>query len=577
MRSDLSRWWELDGLFDRYCEGLLTRAESSRLEQLLRADREARRRFLAYLYLDGALRWEGAVGAATPFPLGVEDDPLGPWEPREEEVTRPVASCQGDEYAILDEPNRALPVTPRNVPYSPTVFDNLPDERREVSPKGFVPWLVAVVFFAALVFGISRWENPSVAPPVALDEMHALPAAWITLLHEDEWADEQTAYGWGSPVRAGSTLQLKSGLARLVFASGAEVVLEGPVAFTPDSAVAGQLKRGKLVARVETDQAQGFTIRTPTAQIVDLGTEFGVTVNEEGQTETHVFAGRVLAHAIGGKRRTEEPLQLQAGQAVRVASQSLRLSRMTASQEMFTRHTPPRQLRPILHYKMEDAAGPLVDQQGGHTAREKGGGGFLYRQAGVPPGTFGAISIGPDGTGFSAGLNHPASQWNLDAAASAKLDLVNNFTVMAWLYLPETPTGVVKIVGQSITKPTRGWAFGVREAAVARGIYFVGHGIEEFSSGASIRWTGGQWHHIAVTKSNAEGVKFYLDGNLVATDSRSTARRNFHRLGTSEFYTLGRGNDFVSEPHDGRRIDEFRVYNAVLSREEIILAAGNGQ
>lgn len=570
-------WRELDALIDRHCEGMLTCEEAARLEVLLRGDREALRRFLACLYLDGAMRWERAVGTAAPFSLGLDEDlPRGPWGPGEDDFVAQAANCREDEYPILDAPTHALPVAPPNLEYAPVALDSLSDTRREVSLEWFLPWLATVAVFGALVFGISRWDCPPASLPVAVHEGLPLPAAWVTLLHEVQWADEQMTYGWGSPVGAGSTLRLKSGLVRLVFSSGAEVVLEGPVTFTPDSAVAGQLNRGKLVARAETDQAQGFTIRTPTAQIVDLGTEFGVVVDEQGRTETHVFVGRVLAQAIGVKRTTSEPLRLDAGQAARAESRRGGLRRMAAAPEAFIRHTPPRKLSPVLHYALEEPKGLLVDRRGNAKATPNGDRGFLYHQPGVPSGTYGAIRVGPDGTGFCAGLNDATTQWNLDAAGTTRLNRSNNFTVMTWLYLPAAPMGIVKVVGQDIANPARGWAFGVREAGEGRGVFFSACGISDFYSGTAISWAGGQWHHIAVTKSSVEGIRFYLDGKLVGMDNSRTAHGDLHRLASNEFYCLGRGNDYIEEPGDGRRIDEFCVYDAVLTPEEIVLAASKG-
>ena len=36
-----------------------------------------------------------------------------------------------------------------------------------------------------------------------------------------------------------------------------------------------------------------FTVRTPTATVTDLGTEFGVEVSKDGYTMSHVFRGSV--------------------------------------------------------------------------------------------------------------------------------------------------------------------------------------------------------------------------------------------------------------------------------------------
>jgi hypothetical protein len=560
---------ELGELLANLLEDRLDDSGRERLTELLRDNPTAQAVYLDYIAIHAFCRMEYSCVSDLPEDQPAECDPL--WE----------ECCSADEYAILEEPDDSRPVKVSEDPF-PVTPDLLAERGEESSPgitwEGLLPWLAAVAAFAAVVFGISRWELPAALDPVAENGEQPLPAAWISFLHEVEWAPGQLAYGWGGSLTAGRTLRLQSGLVRLVFSSGAEVLLQGPVSFTAETAELGRLHQGKLVARAETERARGFTIRTPTAQIVDLGTEFGVFVDAQGRTETHVFAGRVLAQAVGVKQTTREPLRLDAGQAARVESHQVGFRPMAAAApETFVRQTPPRQVRPVLHYAMEEAQGPLVDRQGRAKAVPNDKGGFHYRQPGVPPGTYGAIQVGPEGTGFSAGLNDATAQWNLDTAATARLNLSNNFTVMTWLYLPAAPKGVVKVVGQGITNPARGWAFGVREAGEGRGVFFSACGVKDFYSDTAIPWAGGQWHHIALTKSSAEGVRLYLDGDLVAVDNSRSAHGDLYRLAGDASYCLGRGNDYIEEPGDGRRIDEFCVFDVALTREEIVLVASGRQ
>jgi len=575
------RFDDLSPLLAALCDGVIGDDDFKRLQQILLGSAQARAWYIEYMDLHGELSCGQVIHNEMTF--------LEKWTRSNAPLAdESLLSSTVDEYPICIVPSPSVPQD-LLIDDEEQEFDDEPcapdgllirGARQIVSQltrEGVIPWIAAVAMFGAMVFAISKWDLPEPSSQVVVNDVRPQPAAWVSQLHEVEWAAGQPSYGWGAAVMPGNALRLKSGLVRLVFSSGAEVLLQGPVSFTAETAESGRLRVGRLVARAETDLAQGFTIRTPTAQIVDLGTEFGVTVDEQGQTETHVFAGHVLAQAIGVKRASSEPVRLKAGQAARVETQHIAIRPLAATPEMFVRHVPPRRLTPVVHFAMEEPKGPLTSQQGGHKAQEGPGGGFLYRQPGVPPGTYGAITIGPEGTGFSAGLNKATAQWNLDAAGTARLNLANNFTVMTWLYLPTVPSGIVKVVGLSATDPTAGWSLGVREASAGTGIHFCGNGIGDFYSGSSIPWTKGQWHHIAVTKSNAEGIKFYLDGNLIAAETRPAAREAFERLGLNEFYSLGRGNDFVKEPGNGRRIDEIRVYDTVLTREEIVLAASTSQ
>jgi hypothetical protein len=85
---------------------------------------------------------------------------------------------------------------------------------------------------------------------------------------------------------------LRQGAAKMELNEGTSLLLEAPcrVELTGIGEVA--LKSGRLTVSVPS-QAKGFRVRTPTALITDLGTEFGVIAHSDGSTEAHVFKGRI--------------------------------------------------------------------------------------------------------------------------------------------------------------------------------------------------------------------------------------------------------------------------------------------
>jgi hypothetical protein len=124
----------------------------------------------------------------------------------------------------------------------------------------------------------------------------------------------------GSPVRPGTTLsrgriRLKSGFAHLEFYSGATVILEGPADFEILSASEAFCTRGKLRATVPP-QAQGFTIRSPSMDVIDRGTEFGFQVGDDNKAEVHVFQGKVEWSGAGAD--ATERKELTTGNAIRL-------------------------------------------------------------------------------------------------------------------------------------------------------------------------------------------------------------------------------------------------------------------
>lgn len=95
---------------------------------------------------------------------------------------------------------------------------------------------------------------------------------------------------------------MKSGVAQLRMASGASVNIEGPAQFEVVSKDQVDLYSGVLTAQVPK-QAVGFVVETPVGLVRDLGTEFGVSVNNPNEVDVVVFNGRVEVEQ--GAQRTE--------------------------------------------------------------------------------------------------------------------------------------------------------------------------------------------------------------------------------------------------------------------------------
>jgi hypothetical protein len=133
-----------------------------------------------------------------------------------------------------------------------------------------------------------------------------------------------------------------------------KLVIEGPADWTIDGDNNATLKRGKLVATVPK-QAVGFTVVTPTARLVDLGTEFGVRVSDGGSTELLVLRGAVDASqdapsgkpgdknatnagAKNGPKSTKSVhIRIEAGEAIRFEPGQASGTRFAADEKDFAR------------------------------------------------------------------------------------------------------------------------------------------------------------------------------------------------------------------------------------------------
>lgn len=104
------------------------------------------------------------------------------------------------------------------------------------------------------------------------------------------WSASGESPRLGAPLEPGP-LRLQSGLAQIVFYSGARVVIEGPAEIQLMSSSHAVCRRGRIIAEVPPE-ARGFQIETHNTVVTDLGTSFGMDVKDR-RTEVHVFKGSV--------------------------------------------------------------------------------------------------------------------------------------------------------------------------------------------------------------------------------------------------------------------------------------------
>ena len=96
----------------------------------------------------------------------------------------------------------------------------------------------------------------------------------------------------GAGLVVGQFLRLDAGTVALRFGHDALVTVEGPADVTPRSAMRLNATKGRVTVRVGSE-TRGFTVETPRAEVVDLGTEFGLEINETGRTDVVVFQGAI--------------------------------------------------------------------------------------------------------------------------------------------------------------------------------------------------------------------------------------------------------------------------------------------
>jgi hypothetical protein len=215
-------------------------------------------------------------------------------------------------------------------------------EMEKTSPAVEVPSASEIEPNAPLSVGKNRIE-PATRPGNKFSLMTALisVAAVVTLLvlvpfyggisrtavatvvdsYQAEWADPSADYAVGKRISSSNDfVVLKKGVVKIAFDYGAEVIMEGPASIAFRSADQVYLTRGKVYAYVPR-QATGFVVETPSSKVVDLGTEFGVSVDYRGESLVQMYKGK--ASVISGRRgQTLSPVLLTAGQAGKVNSET---------------------------------------------------------------------------------------------------------------------------------------------------------------------------------------------------------------------------------------------------------------
>ncbi len=194
----------------------------------------------------------------------------------------------------------------------------------------------------------------------------------ITGIADVHWADLRTSTEINNIVILGRKYTMASGLMEITYNTGAKVILQGPGTYEVESKNGGFLSVGKLTGKVENKTAQGFSIRTPNARITDLGTEFGVEVDQTETTTLQVFRGTVkmTAATSDGKLQDSEIVlhENESAYAKLVESRPVILRHLPADVTRFARTMPLQEtaktrsdaygalvlsMQPAVYYRME--------------------------------------------------------------------------------------------------------------------------------------------------------------------------------------------------------------------------------
>jgi hypothetical protein len=265
-------------LANAVCEGTITEQEVQELESLLKADRNALLFYVDFLRINAEILWLVSVKPHSTMDSGTQA-PTAPIVPHSDRS--PVLGFLGDWANFINH-------------HSPLSF-----------------MLLFVILGAALLVTSYWLSTPQSDKSTARSDF----VAQITVAKNCQWSTAITPPTEMMQLQVGQHLQLEKGMVQITYSKRALVLLEGPVSFTVDSPNSGFLSQGKLTARANTEKSRQFTIATPDARFVDLGTEFGVMIDAQGRAAVAVFEGKVNAEAKLANGRWTAPISLRKGEA----------------------------------------------------------------------------------------------------------------------------------------------------------------------------------------------------------------------------------------------------------------------
>ena len=248
-------------LIEDYLTGQIDEARLRDLEARLRDDPEARREFVRYARLHTDLHFE---------------------------------------LRARDASERILEAIDREAASPPATTESTPPQRSFL--RRALPWgAVAAGLLVAVALGWWALHPRS----------ESVEVAWLVNAQNCTWGGGEAP----TDLRPGKVLVIERGLAEFRFQCGARVIVEGPTQLELVSGTTARLYRGRLTARAAG--ASGFEVLSPQGKVVDLGTEFGVAVSEQGETSVRVFEGRVEVTPAGSAPTAA--VNLTRDQAARIA------------------------------------------------------------------------------------------------------------------------------------------------------------------------------------------------------------------------------------------------------------------
>ena len=358
-------------------------------------------------------------------------------------------------------------------------------------------------------------------------------------------------------------VELIEGKIEITFDSGAVILLQGKSSLKLETVKRAYLNYGKMSAKVP-EEAIGFIINTPQGTVVDLGTEFAISVDDENAMEVHVIEGEVEAGSVQGN----EPKLLKKDESLRIEQNGLLVTDTKLSQASFSR--VPKFSEEIsynyIYWPFDKVHSNIVRDEG------NGGLGGVYDLR-VPNPKMN-LKSGKVGKSLSLSGKGEYAQSSFPGIGSA-----NARTVAFWVKIPpdSNRSEAYSIVSWGKVAPSQKWQVGYNPNP-DNGV--VGAIRTEFSHGWVIGTTDlrdGRWHHVVSMfiggkkPDVATHIRHYIDGKLEGVSGYRARKINTKISGPdSQPVYLGKYINHDNWYFRGK-IDEFYIFDGALTPSQISL------
>jgi len=262
-------------LASAWCDEAITDAELAKLQAVLGADPQARLQFISYMQVHGGIKTEivGKEHIESFVPLPGLGAPTAP----------PTTGTPTQHFLQF---RRWLGFRSARVAWAAALL---------IAMLGAGAWYFLQTRAAGLRGSPDHQavahNRGAPAEPLQIDPRDAL-ARVAEQSADCQWYFDRSGKVPTDMVRSGETVRVTNGMMKLLFDNGTLVTLHAPAIFEVISDMRARVLLGKVTAKIGPN-AKGFSIITPQATVIDLGTEFGIEVNEVGATDVVVFRGAV--------------------------------------------------------------------------------------------------------------------------------------------------------------------------------------------------------------------------------------------------------------------------------------------